>query len=179
MLDQVIGEFDDGFLSDAETVRSKRKDPRGQFGFSDKIDQIFDEIYEDSREGERLDNLKIGSKSPDKSAEIPAPGTVQAAKRQYLDNLDRNHLDRDRERSRIPDSKARGPEKTRISDTKHVAVKTRKSETNAVIRREKSGRESSETFVSESGVGSEDLKSQVGSDHLLFMTFLEKSGGWF
>ena len=181
MLDQVIGEFDDGFLSDADTVRSKRKDPRGQFGFSDKIDQIFDEIYEDSREGERLDNLKIGSKTPDKSAEIPAPGTVQAAKRQYLDNLDRNHLDRDRERSRIPDSKvqqARGPEKTRISDTKHVAVKTRKSETNAV-RREKSGRESSQTFVSESGVGSEALKCQVGSDHLLFMTILEKSGGWF
>ena len=36
MLDQVIGEFDDGFLSDADTVRSKRKDPRGQFGFNDK-----------------------------------------------------------------------------------------------------------------------------------------------
>ena len=188
MLDQVIGEFDDGFLSDADTVRSKRKDPRGQFGFSDKIDQIFDEIYEDSREGERLDNFKIGSKSPDKgeektptSTEIPAPGTVQAAKRQYLDNLDRNHLDRDRERSRIPDSKVQqawGHEQKRISDTRHVAVKTRKSETNAV-RREKSGRESSETFVSESGVGSEGLKCQVGSDHLLFMTILEKFGGWF
>ena len=186
MLDQVIGEFDDGFLSDADTVRSKRKDPRGQFGFGDKIDQIFDEIYEDSREVERLDNFKIGSKTPDKgeektptSTEIPAPGTVQAAKRQYLDNLDRNHLDRDRERSRVPDSKvqqARGHEKTRISDTRHVSggEKTRKSETN-VVRREKSGRE---PFVSESGVGSEAPKCQVGSDHLLFMTILEKSGGF-
>lgn len=188
MLDQVIGEFDDGFLSDADTVRSinKRKDPRGQFGgFSDKIDQIFDEIYEDSKV-ERLDNFKISSdkgaaaadeKTP--STEIPAPGTVQAAKRQYLDNLDRSHLDRDRERSRVADSKvqrdARG--QAASSDTRHE--KTRKSETN-VVRREKSGRggggESGGTFVSETGAspgirphqpGSAASQCQVGPDHLL------------
>ena len=189
VLDQVIGEFDDGFLSDADTVRSinKRKDPRGQFGFSDKIDQIFDEIYEDSKV-ERLDNFKISS-GPDKGAaaadektpstEIPAPGTVQAAKRQYLDNLDRSHLDRDRERSRIADSKVhRDARGQASSDTRH-GEKTRKSETN-VVRREKSGRggggESGGTFVSETGAGpgigphqagSAATQCQVGSDHLL------------
>ena len=180
MLDQVIGEFDDGFLSDADTVRSKRKDPRGQFGFNDKIDQIFDEIYEDSKV-ERLDNFKISSSGPDKGAadadghektsstEIPAPGTVQAAKRQYLDNLDRNHLDRDRERSRIPDSKV---QRASGSDTRHSVVssaKTRKSETNAVRRENKSGELDSETGVSLARPhGSAETKChQVGSDHLL------------
>ena len=184
MLDQVIGEFDDGFLSDADTVRSKRKDPRGQFGFNDKIDQIFDEIYEDSKV-ERLDNFKISSSGPDKGAadadghektsstEIPAPGTVQAAKRQYLDNLGRNHLDRDRERSRIPDSKVqRASEARGSSDTRHSVVsseKTRKSETNVVRRENKSGELDSETGVSSARPhGSVETKChQVGSDHLL------------
>ena len=186
MLDQVIGEFDDGFLSDADTVRSKRKDPRGQFGFNDKIDQIFDEIYEDSKV-ERLDNFKISSSGPDKGAanadghektsstEIPAPGTVQAAKRQYLDNLDRNHLDRDRERSRIPDSKVqRASEARGGSDTRHSVVsseKTRKSETNVVRRENKSGEPDSETGVSSARPHGSDHGQtkchQVGSDHLL------------
>ena len=179
MLDQVIGEFDDGFLSDADTVRSKRKDPRGQFGFNDKIDQIFDEIYEDSKV-ERLDNFKISS-GPDKGAanadghektpstEIPAPGTVQAAKRQYLDNVDRNHLDRDRERSRIPDSKVQRAE-ARGSDTRHsvVSEKTRKSETNVVRRENKSGRGEPDSDTGASSARSVETKChQVGSDHLL------------
>ena len=205
MLDQVIGEFDDGFLSDADTVRSinKRKDPRGQFGLSDKIDQIFDEIYEDSKV-ERLDNFKIssdkGAAAADEktsSTEIPAPGTVQAAKRQYLDNLDRSHLDRDRERSRIADSKVQREARGQASsDTRHGGEKTRKSETN-VVRREKSGRGGGGggTFVSETGAspgirphqtGSAASQCQVGSDHLLpsarlLITVLmtkKKSGGF-
>ena len=165
----MIGEFDDGFLSDADTVRSinTKKDPRGQLSLHDQIDQIFDEIDEDSKV-ERLDNFKIspGPEAPPAISQIPAPGTVLAAKRQYLDNLDR-----DREGSRNLDSGvqtgARG--QTRISDRPGVGPTQRKSQTN-VIKREKSGREPDETFVSETGAtrhGSAATKCQVGPDHLL------------
>ena len=98
VLDSVIGEFDDGFLSDAESIRTasniNRKETRGQFSFGDKIDKIFDDaVYEESKV-ERLTNFEISSGDGDQvtagDSEIPAPGTVLQAKRQYLDNLDRD-----------------------------------------------------------------------------------------
>ena len=99
VLDSVIGEFDDGFLSDAESIRaaSNRKETRGQFSFGDKIDKIFDDVYEESKV-ERLTNFQIiAGDLQAGDSEIPAPGTVLQAKRQYLDNLDR---DRSRSRAR-------------------------------------------------------------------------------
>ena len=110
VLDSVIGEFDDGFLSDAESIRTasniNRKETRGQFSFGDKIDKIFDDaVYEESKV-ERLTNFEISSGDGDQvtaggDSEIPAPGTVLQAKRQYLDNLDR---DRSRSRARKLDT---------------------------------------------------------------------------
>ena len=106
VLDRVIGEFDDGFLSesDARSI-STRKESKGQFSFNDQIDRIFDDVYEDSKV-ERLNNFKISSTSGAKKhnhenlqsdtnniSEIPAPGTFLAARRQYLDNLDRHSND--------------------------------------------------------------------------------------
>ena len=108
VLDRVIGEFDDGFLSesDARSISSAtRRDSKGQFSFNDKIDKIFDEVYEDSKV-ERLNNFKISSSEDkkhnnlrsenvksDNPSEIPAPGTFLAARRQYLDHLDRHSND--------------------------------------------------------------------------------------
>ena len=107
VLDRVIGEFDDGFLSesDARSI-STRKESKGQFSFNDQIDRIFDDVYEDSKV-ERLNNFKISSTDRKPNArhhenlqsdtnnisEIPAPGTFLAARRQYLDNLDRHSND--------------------------------------------------------------------------------------
>ena len=107
VLDRVIGEFDDGFLSesDARSI-STRKESKGQFSFNDQIDRIFDDVYEDSKV-ERLNNFKISSTDKKHHArhlenlqsdtnnisEIPAPGTFLAARRQYLDNLDRHSND--------------------------------------------------------------------------------------
>ena len=95
--------------SDARSITSAtRRDSKGQFSFNDKIDKIFDEVYEDSKV-ERLNNFKISSSEDKKHnnirsetvqsdntatiSEIPAPGTFLAARRQYLDHLDRHSND--------------------------------------------------------------------------------------
>ena len=104
VLDSVIGEFDDGFLSesDGHTIRASRAErTEGQFSPNGKIDRIFDdlakEIYDYDEKVERLNNFKIcsrdkviGGREDDKNAgEIPAPGSLMVAKQLYLDNLDR------------------------------------------------------------------------------------------
>ena len=106
MLDSVIGEFDDGFLSDAgghsQSVRATRTErSKGRFSPNDKIDRIFDdlakEIYDYDEKVERLNNFQIcskdkviGGQGDDNSpSEIPAPGSFMVAKQLYLENLDR------------------------------------------------------------------------------------------
>ena len=104
MLDDVIGEFDDGFLSESDgySVRAARTErTKGQFSPNGKIDRIFDdlakEIYDYDEKVERLNNFKICSKDKvigglgdDKNpSEIPPPGSFMVAKQLYLDNLDR------------------------------------------------------------------------------------------
>ena len=103
VLDSVIGEFDDGFLSDTggHSIRATRTErTKGQFS-QNKIDRIFDdlakEIYDYDEKVERLNNFKICSKDKvigglgdDKNpSEIPPPGSFMVAKQLYLDNLDR------------------------------------------------------------------------------------------
>ena len=103
MLDSVIGEFDDGFLSDAggQSVRATRTErTKGQFS-QNKIDRIFDdlakEIYDYDEKVERLNNFQICSKDKviggqgddNNPSEIPAPGSFMVAKQLYLENLDR------------------------------------------------------------------------------------------
>ena len=90
VLDSVIGEFDDGFLSDADPGGA-----RGQLGLRDRVDRMFGEIHE----ADKGDTFHLGGVKPGERGEVPGPGTVQQAKRQYLDNLDRSgearsHLDR-------------------------------------------------------------------------------------
>jgi len=98
VLDQVIGEFDDGLLSGTESERSwktTRKEPaKGQFTINDKIDSIFDqltqEIYSDEKAhrqqivnpnfSSRVSNASTNHKLSDR----PKPGTVLAAKQSYL-----------------------------------------------------------------------------------------------
>ena len=89
VLDRVIGEFDDGFLSesDRQSVRSSPK-----LIYNEKIDRIFDTAAaEQSKIEPILNNFQIISSDRTGSevlqSDIPAPGTVLAAKRQYLDNL--------------------------------------------------------------------------------------------
>ena len=106
MLDSVIGEFDDGFLSDSgghsHSVRATRTErSKGRFSPNDKIDRIFDdlakEIYDYDEKVERLNNFQIcskdkviGGQGDDNSpSEIPAPGSFMVAKQLYLENLDR------------------------------------------------------------------------------------------
>ena len=95
VLDSVIGEFDDGFLSETDArsfySNSDRKPSKSQFIFNDKIDRMFDDVYEESKV-ERLNNFGSGANvgHVKSDSEIPGPGTVLSAKRQYLDNLDRD-----------------------------------------------------------------------------------------
>ena len=107
VLDSVIGEFDDGFLSDAgghQSIRATRTErTKGRFTPNDKIDRIFDElageIY-DYEKVERLNNFQICSKDKvirgqgddNNPSEIPAPGSLMVAKQLYLENLE--NLDR-------------------------------------------------------------------------------------
>ena len=103
VLDSVIGEFDDGFLSDpgGQSVRATRTErTKGQFS-QNKIDRIFDdlakEIYDYDEKVERLNNFQICSKDKviggqgddNNPSEIPAPGSFMVAKQLYLENLDR------------------------------------------------------------------------------------------
>ena len=81
VLDSVIGEFDDGFLSDAEPGGG-----RGQLQLRERIDRMFDEIHE----ADKGDTAHLGGVQTGDRGEVPGPGTVQLAKRQYLDNLDRS-----------------------------------------------------------------------------------------
>ena len=82
VLDSVIGEFDDGFLSDAEPGGA-----RGQLQLRERIDRrMFDEIHE----ADKGDTAHLGGVQTGDRGEVPGPGTVQLAKRQYLDNLDRS-----------------------------------------------------------------------------------------
>ena len=101
VLDSVIGEFDDGFLSDAggQSVRATRTERTKGQNF--KIDRIFDylakEIYDYDEKVERLNNFQICSKDKviggqgddNNPSEIPAPGSFMVAKQLYLENLDR------------------------------------------------------------------------------------------
>ena len=101
VLDSVIGEFDDGFLSDAEPGGA-----RGQLQLSERIDRrMFDEIHE----ADKGDTAHLGGVQTGDRGEVPGPGTVQLAKRQYLDNLDRSAEARGKERAggrggRLPSS---------------------------------------------------------------------------
>ena len=82
VLDSVIGEFDDGFLSDAEPGGG-----RGKLQLRERIDRrMFDEIHE----ADKGDTAHLGGVQTGDRGEVPGPGTVQLAKRQYLDNLDRS-----------------------------------------------------------------------------------------
>ena len=101
VLDSVIGEFDDGFLSDAEPGGG-----RGQLQLRERIDRrMFDEIHEaDKGDTKHLGGVRTGDRG-----EVPGPGTVQQAKRQYLDNLDRSGEARGKEKAggrggRLPSS---------------------------------------------------------------------------
>ena len=101
VLDSVIGEFDDGFLSDAggQSIRATRTERTKGQNF--KIDRIFDdlakEIYDYDEKVERLNNFQICSKDKviggqgddNNPSEIPAPGSFMVAKQLYLENLDR------------------------------------------------------------------------------------------
>merc|ERR1711988_1918575 len=64
VLDSVIGEFDDGFLSESDArsfySNSDRKPSKSQFIFNDKIDRMFDDVYEESKV-ERLNNFGSGA----------------------------------------------------------------------------------------------------------------------
>ena len=82
VLDSVIGEFDDGFLSDADPGGA-----RGQLQLRDRVDRMFGEIHE----ADKGDTFHLGGVRSSERGEVPGPGTVQQAKRQYLDNLDRTH----------------------------------------------------------------------------------------
>ena len=100
VLDSVIGEFDDGFLSDAEPGGA-----RGQLQLRERIDRMFDEIHE----ADKGDTAHLGGVQTGDRGEVPGPGTVQLAKRQYLDNLDRSAEARGKERAggrggRLPSS---------------------------------------------------------------------------
>ena len=100
VLDSVIGEFDDGFLSDAEPGGG-----RGQLQLRERIDRMFDEIHE----ADKGDTAHLGGVQTGDRGEVPGPGTVQQAKRQYLDNLDRSGEARSKEKAggrggRIPSS---------------------------------------------------------------------------
>ena len=103
VLDSVIGEFDDGFLSDTggHSIRATRTErTKGQFS-QNKIDRIFDdlakEIYDYDEKVERLNNFQICSKDKvirgqgddNNPSEIPAPGSLMVAKQLYLENIDR------------------------------------------------------------------------------------------
>ena len=103
VLDSVIGEFDDGFLSDTggQSLRATRTErTKGQFS-QNKIDRIFDdlakEIYDYDEKVERLNNFQIcssdkvieGQGDDNSPSEIPAPGSFMVAKQLYLENLDR------------------------------------------------------------------------------------------
>ena len=81
VLDSVIGEFDDGFLSDADPGGA-----RGQLQLRDRVDRMFGEIHE----ADKGDTFHLGGVRSGERGEVPGPGTVQQAKRQYLDNLDRS-----------------------------------------------------------------------------------------
>ena len=100
VLDSVIGEFDDGFLSDAEPGGA-----RGQLQLRERIDRMFDEIHE----ADKGDTVHLGGVQTGDRGEVPGPGTVQLAKRQYLDNLDRSGEARGKEKAgcragRLPSS---------------------------------------------------------------------------
>ena len=100
VLDSVIGEFDDGFLSDAEPGGG-----RGQLQLRERIDRMFDEIHE----ADKGDTAHLGGVQTGDRGEVPGPGTVQQAKRQYLDNLDRSGEARSKEKAggrggRLPSS---------------------------------------------------------------------------
>ena len=100
VLDQVIGEFDDGLLSgtDSETAswKTTRKEPtKGQNTINDKIDSIFDEltqeIYSDER-SRRQENSKVIANdiATRKVSDKPKPGTVFAAKQSFLNQAEKN-----------------------------------------------------------------------------------------
>ena len=100
VLDSVIGEFDDGFLSDADPGGA-----RGQLQLRDRVDRMFGEIHE----ADKGDTFHLGGVRSSERGEVPGPGTVQQAKRQYLDNLDRSGEARSKERAggrggRLPSS---------------------------------------------------------------------------
>ena len=101
VLDSVIGEFDDGFLSDAEPGGA-----RGQLQLRERIDRrMFDEIHE----ADKGDTAHLGGVQTGDRGEVPGPGTVQQAKRQYLDNLDRSGQEARSHTSKI--GEARGKER--------------------------------------------------------------------
>ena len=124
VLDKVIGEFDDGFLSEVESIRVKQVSNNT---YTDKIDRVFD-CAEETKLG-KLNNFQIKDKHGETvtdQSDIPAPGTVEAAKRQYLDNLVnkghhvniRNSESRDKSEQRVK-IKQRGSEESDVSQVGH------------------------------------------------------------
>lgn len=104
VLDQVIGEFDDGLLSgtDSETAswKTTRQEPtKGQFTINDKIDSIFDELTQEIYSEEKAQRKhKSNHKNEQviandianrKTSDRPKPGTVFAAKQSFLNQAER------------------------------------------------------------------------------------------
>jgi len=103
VLDQVIGEFDDGLLSgtDSETTSGKttrKESVKSQLTVNEKIDSIFDEltqeIYSDEkiqRQERRCKNNKvIANELANSPSDKPKPGTVFAAKQSFLNQAERS-----------------------------------------------------------------------------------------
>jgi len=105
VLDQVIGEFDDGLLSgtDSETTswKTTRKEPsKGQFTLNDKIDSIFDELTQEIYSDEKVQRQQSSNRNLServiaidsanrKISDRPKPGTVLAAKQSYLNQAEK------------------------------------------------------------------------------------------
>ena len=105
VLDQVIGEFDDGLLSgtDSETTSwktTRKESTKGQFTINDKIDSIFDEltqeIYSDEKSqrqqklSDKKDKVIANDIAPRIVSDKPKPGTVFAAKQSFLSRAEKS-----------------------------------------------------------------------------------------